>query len=100
MMRLNVLLLVAVVLSALALVRSQYETRRLVMAIEKVNKETAALEVEHQRLLVERRAQATPQRVQTLAQQKLQMRVATPAITQYVSMTPVNAVVAPAGVAQ
>lgn len=88
MMRLNVLLLVAVVLSALALVRSQYETRRLVMAIEKVNKEAALLEVDHQRLLVERRAQATPLRVQALAQQKLQMRVATPAITQYVSNAP------------
>ena len=100
MIRLNVLLLVAVMLSALALVRSQYETRRLVMAIEKVNKEAALLEVEHQRLLVERRAQATPQRVQTLAQQKLQMRVATPAITQYVSMTPAHTVVVPAGVAK
>jgi cell division protein FtsL len=100
MIRLNVLLLVAVMLSALALVRSQYETRRLVMAIEKVNKEAALLEVEHQRLLVERRAQATPQRVQTLAQQKLQMRVATPAITQYVSMPPAHTVVAPAGVAK
>ncbi len=88
MMRLNVLLLVAVVLSALALVRSQYETRRLVMAIEKVNKEAAQLEIDHQRLLVERRAQATPQRVQALAQQKLHMRVATPAITQYVTLSP------------
>lgn len=88
MTRLNVLLLVAVVLSALALVRSQYETRRLVMAIEKVNKEAAQLEVDHQRLLVERRAQATPQRVQALAQQKLRMRVATPAITQYVTLSP------------
>lgn len=88
MIRLNVLLLVAVVLSAMALVRSQYETRRLVMAIEKINKEAAQLEVDHQRLLVERRAQATPQRVQALAQQKLHMRVATPAITQYVTTTP------------
>lgn len=88
MMRLNVLLVVAIVLSALALVRSQYESRRLVMAIEKVNKEALVLEVDHQRLLVERRAQATPQRVQALAQEKLRMRVATPAITQYVSKMP------------
>ena len=100
MIRLNVLLLVAVVLSALALVRSQYETRRLVMAIEKINKETVLLEVDHQRLLVERRAQATPQRVQALAHQKLQMRVATPAITQYVTIQSANAAATSSGAAQ
>jgi cell division protein FtsL len=47
--------------------------------------EARRLETEHERLQVEKRAQATPQRVEKLAREKLQMRPATPAITQYVS---------------
>ena len=43
------------------------------------------LEAENERLQVEKRAQATPLRVEKLAKDKLQMRTVTPAITQYVS---------------
>ena len=85
MTRLNVVLLVALVLSALALVRSQYESRRLFMALEAARKDTNRLEVERDRLLVERRAQATPLRVEQLARQQLQMRMVSPGITQYVN---------------
>jgi cell division protein FtsL len=84
MMRLNVLLLMVVVASAMALVHSQYESRRLFMALEAERKEAARLEVEHDRLQVERRAQATPLRVEQIARQQLQMRLVSPAITQYV----------------
>ena len=49
------------------------------------SKDTARLETERDRLLVERRAQATPLRVEKLAREQLQMRSATPAITHYVS---------------
>ena len=41
--------------------------------------------VEHERLQVEKRAQATPARVEKLAREQLHMRPATPAITQYVT---------------
>jgi cell division protein FtsL len=41
--------------------------------------------VERDRLLVERRAQATPLRVEQLARQQLQMRMVSPGITQYVN---------------
>ena len=85
MTRLNVVLLVALVLSALALVRSQYESRRLFMALEAARKDTNRLEIERDRLLVERRAQATPLRVEQLARQQLQMRMVSPGITQYVN---------------
>ena len=84
MMRLNVLLLMVVVASAMALVHSQYESRRLFMALEAERKEAARLEVEHDRLQVERRARATPLRVEQIARQQLQMRMVSPAITQYV----------------
>ena len=85
MTRLSVLLLLAVVASALALVHSHYESRRLFMALEVEGKETARLDIEHDRLQVERRAQATPLRVEQIARQQLQMRMVSPGITQYVN---------------
>jgi cell division protein FtsL len=102
MTRLNILILLAVLGSALMLVHSQYETRRLFMALETARKEAHRLEVDHDRLQVERRAQATPLRVEQIARQQLQMKTASPAITQYVSLAgkqtaaPVAPAVAPA----
>lgn len=94
MTRLNLLLLLAVMTAAMLLVHSQYESRRLFMALEAANKEAHRLEVENDRLQVERRAQATPLRVEQIARQQLQMKTATPAITQYVSLS--GRVLAPA----
>lgn len=85
MMRLSMLLLVAVVVSAMVLVHSQYETRRLFVEHEKALKEAARLDMELERLTVERRAQATPLRVEQIARQQLQMRNPSPGITQYVA---------------
>ncbi|PUE61659.1 cell division protein FtsL [Limnohabitans sp. 2KL-17] len=85
MTRLSVFLLLAVMVSALVLVHSQYETRRVFMALESARKEAKRLEIDQDRLQVERRAQATPLRVEQIARQQLQMRPASPAITQYVS---------------
>ncbi len=86
MSRLSILLLMAVMGSALFLVHSQYETRRKFLALEAARKEAKRLEVDHDRLQIERRAQATPLRVEQLARQQLQMRPASPAITQYVTV--------------
>ena len=83
--RLNFLLLLAVLASALYLVHTQYESRRLYVELEKANAQTRRIEVENERLQVEKRAQATPLRVEKLAKERLQMRTATPAITQYVT---------------
>jgi cell division protein FtsL len=84
MIRVNLLLLLAVLASALVLVRVQYESRRLYTEIERAQNEFHKLEVEHERLQVAKRAQATPARVERLAREQLHMRTATPAITQYV----------------
>ena len=84
MTRLNLVLLVAVLASALYLVHTQYESRRLFTELDRAVAEARRLETEHQRLQVEKRAQATPLRVEQLARARLQMRTATPAITQYV----------------
>lgn len=84
MTRLNIVLLIAVIASALYLVRTQYESRRLFVEVEKAQNLSRKLDLERERLDVEKRAQANPLRVEKLAKEQLQMRTATPAITQYV----------------
>ena len=86
MTRLNLVLLIAVMVSALYLVRVQYESRRLYAEIERAQSESRRLEVENHKLEVEKRAQATPLRVEKVAKEQLHMRAATPAITQYVTL--------------
>ena len=86
MIRLNLVLLVAVIASALYLVQVQYESRRLYAEVERAQNEARKLEVEHERLQVDKRAQATPGRVEKLAKEQLHMKPATPAITQYVTL--------------
>jgi len=85
MTRLNLVLLIAVVVSAMYLVHSQYETRRLFVEHEKTLKEAAQLEIALERLPVEQQAKATPLRVARLARDQLQMRNPAPGITQYVT---------------
>ena len=85
MTRLNLVLLLAVMASALYLVRVQYESRRLYMELDREQSEARRLDTERERLFAEKRGQATPLRVERLAKQQLQMRPASPGITQYVS---------------
>jgi cell division protein FtsL len=84
-MRLNLLLVLAVLAHALYLVHVQYESRRLYVALERAGAQARKLEIEHERLQAEKRGQATPLRVERLAKEKMQMRTVTPAITQYVT---------------
>lgn len=84
MIRLNIVLLLAVILSALYLVSTQYESRRVFVELEKAKAESRRLTTEHSRLEVEKRAQATPLRIEKIAKERLQMQVVTPGITQYV----------------
>jgi cell division protein FtsL len=94
MMRLNLVLLLAVLASALYLVSVQYESRRLFSELDRAHTEALRLNTEWERLRVEKRAQATPARVERLAREQLQMRLASPAITTYVAYTPQAAVLA------
>ena len=96
MVRLNLVLLLAVLASALYLVRTQYESRRLYVELEQAAAQSRKMEADNERLQVEKRAQATPLKVEKLARERLQMRTATPAITQYVTYKDAAASVAPA----
>ena len=86
MMRLNIVLLLAVIASALYLVSVQYESRRLFADLDRATLEARRLETEHEQLELQQRRQGTVQRVQQLARDRLAMRVASPAITDYVSV--------------
>ena len=96
MARLNLMLLLAVLVSALYLVHTQYQSRRLFTELDRAVAEARRLDTEHQRLQVEKRAQATPLRVEKMARAQLNMRTSTPANTQYVS-DPAGAAVAASG---
>ena len=85
MTRINLLLMLAVVVSALLLVRSQYNSRQLFTEIDKAQSQARQLEIDNERLQVAKRAQTTPSRIEKIAKDQLQMRNPTPAITQYVT---------------
>ncbi|MBY0463908.1 MAG: cell division protein FtsL [Burkholderiales bacterium] len=85
MVRLNLMLLLTVVLSAFYLVHTQYESRRLYTQIDKARAQVRRLEADHEHLQVQKQAQATSARVQFIASRQLQMRPANPAITHYVT---------------
>ena len=85
MTRMSLVLLMAVMASAIYLVRTQYESRRLYVELEKATAQARKLDMDNDRLQVEKRAQATPLRVEKLARDRLQMRITTPAVTQYVT---------------
>ena len=91
MTRVNVLLLVALLLSSVYLVRVSYESRRLFAALDRAQNEERSLENDSERLKTDLRSQATPLRVERTARDRLAMRTATPAVTQYVELPRVAA---------
>ena len=85
MTRLNAMLLAALVASCLVLVKSAYDARRLFAELDRERGEQRRLDLDRERLEAERQAQATHLRVEQVAREKLLMRTATPAVTQYVT---------------
>ena len=100
MTKVNMLLALALLLSALYLVRTSYEARRLFSDLDKAKVEHARLDVDFKRLEADAQAQATSVRVDRRAREKLAMRAATPAVTQYVMDPQPAAGSAPASGAQ
>ena len=100
--RLNVLLFIAVIASGLYLVHVSARARNLFVELEKAQNEEHALETQYEQLQVDKRAQATPLRVEKVAREKLNMRTASASVTQYVTYSaaaasaPATAAAAPA----
>jgi cell division protein FtsL len=85
MSRFNLLLLVVLLASCVYLVRVSHDARRLFAELDRAQAEERLLDSERERLKSEKQAQATPLRVEKTARDKLAMRSATPAVTQYVT---------------
>ena len=83
MTRLNLVLLMALIASALVLVRASYDARRLFNENHRAETESLRLAGEHKRLEAERQLQATNLRVERTARERLKMSTVTPAITMY-----------------
>ena len=96
MIRLNVLLLAALLASSLVLVKTSYESRLVFTALDRARAEAQALETERQRLEAERQAQGTNLRVERVARERLHMRSANAALTQYVADPAASAALASA----
>lgn len=99
MIRINLVLLAAVLVSAFYLVHTQYESRRVYTQLDRAQAQARRIEVEHEQLRVLRQAQSTSAKVQQVATKQLQMRAVTPGITEYVT-APVPASGAPSAGAQ
>jgi cell division protein FtsL len=83
-MRLALVLLVVVVLSALGVVKLQYQSRKLVTAQAREQAHTHALETEWTQLQLENSTWAAPARVEKIAHERLGM--VTPARDNLVSL--------------
>jgi cell division protein FtsL len=104
MTRVNVLLALLLILSALYLVRTSYESRRLFAELDKARTDATRLAADYKRLEAEAQLQSTHVRVDRTARDKLGMRTATPGVTTYVvdpqAAAPVASAPASAGAAR
>ena len=64
---LNIALVVALLLSSFWLIGSSHESRRLFVALDRARAQASELQIEFERLQVDKRAQATPLRIEKLA---------------------------------
>jgi len=65
--------------------------------LNRLQNEQRRLDNDHQRLITERQIAATNLRVEQMAREKLQMRMPTPAVTQYVTDGPLPTSAAASG---
>ena len=85
MTRLNLLLLIITMASAMSVVRAQYEARRTFAALDAAQQRATQLQLDHDRLQVEVRALSVPGRIEELARNTLGLVPVTPARTDYIS---------------
>ena len=99
MIRVNAVLVIAVLATAFTLVNTQYQSRRLYNEVDQASSTARQLASDFESLRVQRRGEAAPGRVQTIAAKRLGMRAPDPSITEYVS-TPGAPTAAQSGGAQ
>ncbi len=82
MNKINLLLLLVLMGSCIALVQTSHEARQLFSAVDRAEREQKLLDAEYRRLDAERQTQATHQKVERVARQRLHMQP--PPLTVYV----------------
>lgn len=83
--RLNVLLTVLLVLSALSLVNSQYQARRLFIELERAQATMRQLDIEWAQLQLDQSTLGKHARIEANARRDLKMVALTPSRTQYLT---------------
>ncbi len=87
-LRLPLILAVLLVVSALLLVNSQYQARKLFIALEFAQSQARQLEIEWSQLQLKQSTLSKHARIEEKAVKELNMIRVTPANTQYLKMTP------------
>jgi cell division protein FtsL len=75
MVRLNLLLLAALVLCALSLVTSRHQARKLFVELEREQQKARGYETEFGQLQIEQSTWGTPVRVEKIAREQLRMQM-------------------------
>ncbi len=78
MLRLNIVLLLAILICSLSVVTSQHKARRLFQTLESEQERARQLEVEFGQLQLELSTWATSPRIEKIAREKLKMRTPEP----------------------
>jgi cell division protein FtsL len=94
MTRVNLLLLLAVIVCALAVVTSQHKARNLFVALQKEKDLAQQMDVEWGQLQLEQSTWATPGRVEKIAEMKLQMQLPRGGQARYVRIGATEGVIA------
>ena len=86
MTRVNLLLLAILIVSALSLVTSRNQARRLFVELERAQAEARAYETEYGQLQLEQSTWGMPGRVEKIAREQLKMQLPTASRTEIVAM--------------
>ncbi len=78
MVRINLMLLAALVVCALSLVTSRHQARKLFVELEREQAQSRAYEVEYGQLQIEQSTRAMPGRVEKIAREQLHMQLPAP----------------------
>lgn len=84
--RLNLLLMLTLVLCALSLVNSQYQSRRLFIELESAQSQSRQLDIEWAQLQLDQSTLGKHARIEAVARKDLHMVPVSPARTEYLTL--------------
>lgn len=85
----NIALLIAVIASALSVVTSQHQARKLFIALQQEHEHAHQMDVEWGQLQLEQSTWAAPARIEAIASQRLQMQLPKKEQVRFIRVAPV-----------